>query len=521
MYEEREIPSQSRVVLTEEMLDDFFSRIFKGNVPDLSATKGLTYDLVYNLVHGRIRSLSVRDYKAIFGVDPSRHAQKRVNARYFRGMVKLWLFLNDNYTEADLYREFNRGREFKKIDYRVFAGDKVKTVDARLERWMEQKFLSQGFRREEIENGIAEMKTGRYEEKIPYVDLKPLLDYLENIGVSATKVLNQWAARYESGELKNVPKGVYERAFKVKAKAEEVAGTGSRYELEKLKEEIYGRRKGLVLFSEVEEELKLLRKYGRKSVKKYLGRSIRNYQQGLLKRISEKRARRIQKDFDVFLNQNPPIALLSIPAKHQAKVIANLLLVLYLGMVKRLIEDRNGSYESFILRPSSQLLAEKEKTEAQGFTPVSDIPGVLGMSREGFDRLLASHSDLFKRIGKYGGKWYFADRYLEELLQKEGFAFVRAKYEWLARSQPTQRTGDHLERLNHESNRQSTRQSSCQEKPALISQKLEAQKSKKDDGDKNHAKNKAAHLHLSDISDSAEMREGAFCGYVRRPVRNG
>jgi hypothetical protein len=75
-----------------------FSIIFEGNVPELSANKGLTYDLVYNLVHGRIRSLSVGDYRAIFGVDPPRHAQKRVNARYFRGMVRLRLFLNNKDT---------------------------------------------------------------------------------------------------------------------------------------------------------------------------------------------------------------------------------------------------------------------------------------------------------------------------------------------------------------------------------------------------------------------------------------
>jgi hypothetical protein len=205
--------------------------------------------------------------------------------------------------------------------------------------------------------------------------------------------------------------------------------------VEKLKEEIYGRRKGLVLFSEVEEELKLLREYGRKSLKRYLGRSIRNYQRELLKRISEKRAGRIKKDFEELLKQNPPIALVSVPAKHQAKVIRNLLSVLSQRIIRRLIEDREESFESSVLEPSPRLLAEKEKTEARGFTPVSDVPGVLGMSREGFDRLLASHSDLFKRIGKYGGKWFFADRYLEELFQKEEFAFVRAKYEWLAGSQ--------------------------------------------------------------------------------------
>lgn len=435
MYERSEMAEKSRVYLTEEMLDQFFTRIFKGDVPKLSATKGLTYDLVYNLVHGRIRSVSVGDYRAIFGVDPPRHAQRRVNARYFREMVRLWLFLSSEQTEADLYREFNRGREFKKIDYRIFSGDKVRTVDARLERWMEQKFVHQGFDREEIEAGIVEMKSSGYGEKIPYVDLKPLLEYLQKMGVSATKVLNQWAARYESGELKNVPKGVYDRALKLKDKAEKVAGSGSGYEVEKLREEIYGRRKGLVLFSDVEEELRLLGRYGKRSLKKYLGRSIRNYESGQLKRISEKRARRIKKDFETLLRQKPPILLASIPKRYRAETIEGLLSLLYRSIITRLIEDRDESYESSILQPSSQLLAEKGKTEAGGFTPVSDVPGVLSMTRQGFDLLLASHSDLFKRIGKYEGKWFFADRYLEEILRKNEFAFVRAKYEWLAKGQ--------------------------------------------------------------------------------------
>ena len=69
-YERKEIPAKSRVVLTKEMFDDFFSRIFKGNVPELTATKGLTYDLVYNLVHGRIRSLSVGNYRPYSGWIP-------------------------------------------------------------------------------------------------------------------------------------------------------------------------------------------------------------------------------------------------------------------------------------------------------------------------------------------------------------------------------------------------------------------------------------------------------------------
>jgi hypothetical protein len=428
-----EITFRPRIVLTKKMMEEFFTKVFKGDVPELSAAKGLPYDLVYNLVHGRIRSLSEEDYRTIFGDEPPQQARKRAGTQYFRGMVRLWLFLNRDATEAELYREFNQGRRFKKVDYRVFSGRRVKSISAEAEKWMEEKFLSQGFKRREIERGIAEIESLGYERKIPYTKIKPVLDYLEKIGVSATKMLKQWSARYESGELRNVPKDVYDRAMRVRAKALKASLSRSPYAVDKLKEEIYGRRKGLILFSEVESELRCLRKYGRKSTKRYLGRSIKNYEQGKLKRISVGRAGKIKKEFDQLMRRRPPIPLLSLPETYRTKEIRRLISAVDSVAVARLLRDYEGMYERSMLRPSFGSLKGAADTEIQEYVPLDQAAKALGMSPEAFDLLLASHSDLFKKMGKYEGKWFFPDRTLDELSRKAGFRFIRAKYSWLAK----------------------------------------------------------------------------------------
>ncbi|MCK5342237.1 MAG: hypothetical protein KAR20_02470, partial [Candidatus Heimdallarchaeota archaeon] len=140
---------QHRIKLTEGMLNRFFKNIFPGKISELSLNRGLSYTLVYNLTHGRIRTLSARDYKIIFGEDPPLQETERVEGEYFRRMVKLWLFLNDNITEAGLYREFYPSKEFSRVDYRIFSGD-VKTIPTRLEKIMEMKFSDQGFDKSEI-----------------------------------------------------------------------------------------------------------------------------------------------------------------------------------------------------------------------------------------------------------------------------------------------------------------------------------------------------------------------------------
>ena len=119
--------------------------------------RGLSYTLVYNLAHGRIRTLSARDYKIIFGEDPPLQETERVDGEYFRGMVKLWLFLNNEVSEADLYREFYPHKKFRRVDYRIFTGD-VKTVSMGVDKIMEQKFFDHGFDRDDIKASLRSVQ---------------------------------------------------------------------------------------------------------------------------------------------------------------------------------------------------------------------------------------------------------------------------------------------------------------------------------------------------------------------------
>ena len=157
---------------------------------------------------------------------------------------------------------------------------------------MEQKFLDHGFGRSEIEKGIRVLNRMGEEERVDYEEIRPVLDYLEDaLDVNPSRILKQWSFRYESGELRTVPEKIYAYALELKKRTEEAVSSGSRFALEKVKEEIYGKRRGLTLYSEVEEELEFLRKYARKSPKRYLGRSISAYRKTKLKRIASWRAR--------------------------------------------------------------------------------------------------------------------------------------------------------------------------------------------------------------------------------------
>ncbi|MGD9076899.1 MAG: hypothetical protein PVJ69_16900, partial [Desulfobacteraceae bacterium] len=242
MHEKVETSHPQRITLTDGILRNFFDKIFPGTVSELATVKGLSYNLVYNLVHGRIHSLSKTDYRRIFGDDPPYQVPKRVDGNFFRDMVRLWLFLNDDVTESDLYEEFYKGKKFKKVDYRIFSGE-IRSIDRRLERIMEQKFLGHGFGRPEIEKGIRELDRMGEEERVDYEEIRPVLDYLgETLDVNPSRILNQWSERYESGELRTVPDRIYAYALDLKKRTEDAVGSGSRFAIEKLKEEIYGRR---------------------------------------------------------------------------------------------------------------------------------------------------------------------------------------------------------------------------------------------------------------------------------------
>lgn len=432
MYSKTPTSEQQRIKLTPPMLRNFFENIFDGDVPKLSYEKGLSYTLVYNLVCGRIHSLSEKDYKTIFGEEPPYQEPKRVNGEFFRGMVRLWLFLNDDVTEADLYKEFCQGKRFRKVDYRIFNED-IKTIEARLEKIMEEKFLNQGLDRPEIERWIQEREQLNIEERVSYEEIKPILDYLEEtLEVNPSRVLNQWLLRYESGELKTVPVKIYDYALKLKKTTEKALRSESELDIEKIREEIYGKRKGLTLFAEVKEELEFLQKHAGKSPKKYLGRSISTYKKSKLKRIASWRAQKIKDDCDELIRTRPGFALLSIPKKYLNMRVLELVFILKSYLKTRVRGDENGAYESVKLMPS---LYSKEayETEKYGYTGMEKAAHALGMSQKAFDLLVAENCELFRRIGRYTEKWYLPDLYLKELREKEGFHLIIAKYEWLAK----------------------------------------------------------------------------------------
>ena len=102
MHSKVETSHPQRITLTDGIPRNFFGKIFPGTVSELATVKGLSYNLVYNLVHGRIHSLSKSDYRRIFGDEPPYQVPKRVDGAFFRDMVRLWLFLNDDVTESDL-----------------------------------------------------------------------------------------------------------------------------------------------------------------------------------------------------------------------------------------------------------------------------------------------------------------------------------------------------------------------------------------------------------------------------------
>ena len=430
--QEKHHPSyRPRIELTETLLNRFFKKIYKGKVSELSLNKGLSYTLIYNLVHGRIRSLSARDFRIIFGEDPPFQETGRVEGDYFRGMAKLWVYLNKDVTEADLYREFYPHKKQKRVDYRVFNGE-VKTVPIRLEKTMEQKFLDQGFDRYEIKQYIKEHELIGYNNRIFYDDVKPILDYLEkNLKVHPGRILRQFATRYESGELITVPKTVYELALRLKKKTHDIVESGSKYEIEKLREEIYGKRSGLILFSAVEKELSFLKNHGGKSPKHYLGRSISLYKQSKLKRIASWRAQKIKYDCYKLIANHPEIPVSSIPKSFLNMVFTELLSTLTSGIISMLLEDKSGQYESSILKPTfhhkKDYRREKQKT-----TNMDDAAHVLGMSKRAFDLMVASHRDIFRIICIYEEKWSIPDAYLDEISGRDRFYFIKAKYEYLA-----------------------------------------------------------------------------------------
>jgi len=431
MYLEEKNAYQPRVKLTKKMLRMFFENVYQGSVSELSGKTGLPYNLLYNLAHGRISSLSVENYRTIFDEDPPYQRQKKVGGAYFRGMVRLWIYLNNQATEALLYKEFFEDKNFRRVDYRIFSGD-IKTVDVRLEEKMEKKFFGQGLDRSEIKKWIEEFSHAESEERVYYDEIEPILEFIkEKSEINPSLVLNQWVVRYKSGELLTVPDNVYQNALALKEKVIKALSSGSKFGIDKLREEIYGARKGLTLYSEIEDELAFLKKFGGKSPRKYLGRSRTHYEKSKLKRIASWRAERIKEDCYRLIKENPTFKLRDIPGTYQKVILETMLSVLRSYLKKKVMEDESGILESFILAPSYD--EDEFQTEKYGITSMDQAAQALGITKTAFDLLVAKHSDLFRKIARYHEKWYLPSLYLKKLSERGRFSLVKAKYESMAK----------------------------------------------------------------------------------------
>jgi hypothetical protein len=358
---------------------------------------------------------------------------KRVNGTYFREMVQLWLYLNDDVSEADLYRELYRNKNVKRVDYRIFS-EVTQTVEKKVEQVMEQKFIDQGFDRLDIIELIRELHFIEKQDRVLYKNIKPILSFLaETLKINPTRILNQWFFRYEDGELKTVSKKVYDDALELKKRTETALGSGSRYEVEKIREEIYGKKTGYTLFSEIEEELEFLRIFGGKNPRQYLGRSVSHYKRSRLKRIASWRALKIKDACCEFIDNHPELAVTSLPNSHKRTKLKNLLTVLKSYSISKVIKDE-GDIERSILMPTYY---EQYNTSEYGFISLNKAGYFLGMSKIAFDLLVSENLDVVRRIGTYNKEWYLPYLYLKEIKEKNGFNIVKAKYEMLSKKYKT------------------------------------------------------------------------------------
>jgi hypothetical protein len=422
-----------RIVLTRQIGKDFFENILKNrSIAEFSKSRGLSYTLIYNLAHGRIGSLSVGNYRTIFKEEPPPQKSERVDGTYFRAMVALWIFLNDNITKSDLYLEFYGEKNPKKIDYRIFNGQ-TRTVESRIEQIMEKKFFDSGLDCQTLKKWIEEYTQFPPEPRVSYHVIRPVLLFLKNaLNVNPTLLLNQYFNRYETGELQSVPQNIYSRVMVLKERTEKALTSGRRFEIEKLREEIYGKKQGLTLYSQVEEELKFLQTYAGKKASAYLGRSISAYEKRKVKRIATHRAQAILNDYHAFMGQPPDLPLLSIPKSYRDRLINRLLSVLKFHIITLLIQYEDLNFERHVLMPLRS--RDEYKKEHNGLVLFDQASDFLGIGKKAFDLMVAKHCDLFRSVGTYINKWYLSDLYLKELSEKEFFDFLTGKYERMAKT---------------------------------------------------------------------------------------
>ena len=431
-YRDRKRSKKPRIELTDQDLKHLLEIRAAPSVPVLANRTGLPYMLVYNIVHGRVKSISDRHYRALFGEAPLPRVPKKVDGAAFRAMSALWLFLNDDVTKADLYREFYGEGHPKKPDPRIFNGQ-IRTVEFRLERIMRKKFSDAGVDGQQLDRWIDELETLPHDDRVPYGRIRPVLLFLQDqLGVHPTSILKQPVDRYETGMLKRVSRNIYDTAIILQQKTEKTLKEGGQREIEELKEFISGGKAGYTLYLEVEEELLFLLRYAKKSAKSYLGRGLWTYETGRAKRIPDWRAQKIMQDCDRFIRETPELHLSSLPRSRQEKWIRMLLDVLVARAAQLLSEQEGIVFEKRVLKPSHA--RDEYKKQNHGFTRFDMAYSVLGMKKKAFDLMVAQNCEIFRSVGRYEKQWYLSGLYLKELSENAFFDLISAKYEFMAKT---------------------------------------------------------------------------------------
>ena len=278
----------------------------------------------------------------------------------------------------------------------------------------------------------AGLARGDREDYVPYARVRPLLNFLNHrLGLHPATLLHQWAQRYESGNLKRVSREVYDRVRDLKIRAETALASGSRLEIEKVREAVYAPRPGYTLFGEVAQELAFLREYAGRGAKRYLGRSISMYKRGECKRLPAWRAERIRRDCRAFIERESHLPLKVLPRAAVEPLLEVLVQVLTARTADLLSRVEGIRLEKQILSPSRS--SDEYKKQIYGFTRFDMAGQVLGMRKAAFDLMVAENCEIFRRIGTYSRRWYLSDLYLKELTQKRHFELITTKYEWLTK----------------------------------------------------------------------------------------
>lgn len=427
----RNVRKKPRIDLTQRDLGHLFTIHGTRSSSLLAMRTRLPYMQIYNIVHRRVRSVSNRHYLKLFGKPAPPQNPSKVDGTLFRALVDLWLFLDEGTSKTALYRELVGQKRPARVDHRILSGQIVQ-VDARLEMAMLRKFADAGVHRPLLEQWLDEFASLTHDQWVPYTRIKPALSFLENtLGIHPTSVLHQSVVKYENGSLKRVSKVTADRIQALRNRAQGALRQKGSQHADKIRESILGGRIDYTLFSDIEEELLFLNRHTGNGIKRYLGRSLWTYRQGKAKRVADWRVRKISRDCDRLISENPSLPLASLPPRRQYAQIRPLIEVMTARSAQLLSGQEGMAFEKRILRPSHTQVQYQDPQSR--FTPFDMASRVLGMRRKAFDLMVASHCDIFRIVAKFSQRWYLPDLYLEELARKRHFGLISTKYERMAR----------------------------------------------------------------------------------------